>query len=64
MLTQHINNKELNWIELNYETLQSFVGPWLLFQFLDCIHRRYDALDEGSARRKASTYTQNNTNTE
>jgi hypothetical protein len=34
------------------------------FQFLDPIHSRYDSLDGGSARRKAATYTQNNTNTE
>jgi hypothetical protein len=44
--------------------LQPFVGPWLLFQFLDPIHSRQDSLDGGSARRKASTYTQNKTNTE
>jgi hypothetical protein len=42
--------------------LQPFVGPWPLFQFLDPLHNRQDALYEGSARRKASTYTQNNTN--
>jgi hypothetical protein len=28
------------------------------------LHRRYDSLDGGSARRKAATYTQDNTNTE
>jgi hypothetical protein len=44
--------------------LQPFVGPWPLFQFLDPIHSRYNSLDEGSARRKAATYTQNNANTE
>jgi hypothetical protein len=44
--------------------VQPFVGLWPLFQFLDRIHSREDSLDEGSARRKASTYTQNNTNTE
>jgi hypothetical protein len=43
-------------------TLQFFVGPWPLFQFLDLTHSRYDALERGSARRKACTYTQNNTN--
>jgi hypothetical protein len=32
------------------------------FQFLDPIHRRQDSLDEGSARRKAATCTQDNTN--
>jgi hypothetical protein len=41
-------------------TLQPSVGPWLLFQFLDLIHSRYDSLDGGSARRKASTYTEQN----
>jgi hypothetical protein len=44
--------------------LQPFVGPWPLFEFLDPIHSQYDSLDGGSARHKASTYTQNNTNTE
>jgi hypothetical protein len=44
--------------------LQSFVGPWLLFQFLNPISSRYDSLDGGSARRKVATYTQDNTNTE
>jgi peptide methionine sulfoxide reductase MsrA len=44
--------------------LQTFVGPWPLFQLLDPIHTRKDSLDRGSAHRKASTYTQNNTNTE
>jgi hypothetical protein len=44
--------------------LQPFVGPLLLFQFLDLLHSRYDSLDGGSARLKAATYTQNNTNTE
>jgi hypothetical protein len=44
--------------------LQPFAGPWLLFQFLDPIYSLYDSLDEGSARRKASAYTQNNANTE
>jgi hypothetical protein len=44
--------------------LQSFVGPWPLFQFLNPIHSRYDSLVGGSARRKDATYTQNNTNRE
>jgi hypothetical protein len=35
-----------------------------LFQFPNPIHSRKDSLDGGSARRKAATYTQNNTNTE
>jgi hypothetical protein len=38
--------------------------PRPLFQFLDPIYSQQDSLDGGSARRKASTYTQNNTNTE
>jgi hypothetical protein len=42
--------------------LQSFVGPWPLFQFLNPIYSRQVSLDGKSARRKASTYTQNNTN--
>jgi hypothetical protein len=44
--------------------IQPFVRPWLLFQFLDLLHSRYDFLDRGSAGRKAATYTQNNTVTE
>jgi hypothetical protein len=44
--------------------LQHFVGPWLLFQFLDLLHSRQDSLDGGSARRKATTCTQDSTNTE
>jgi hypothetical protein len=43
--------------------LQPFVGPWPLFQFFDLLHSRY-SLEEGSARRKASAYTQNNEKTE
>jgi hypothetical protein len=43
-----------------YMTLQTFVGPSQLFQFRNLL----DYLDGGSARRKASTYTQDNTNTE
>jgi hypothetical protein len=34
---------------------------WPLFQFLNPIYSRYDSFDRGSARRKAATYTQNNT---
>jgi hypothetical protein len=41
-----------------------FVGPWSLFQFLNPTHSRQDFLDGGSTRRKAATYTHNNTNTE
>jgi hypothetical protein len=44
--------------------LQPFVGPWLLFQFLDPMHSRYNSLERASARRKAAIYTQDNTNTE
>jgi hypothetical protein len=43
-------------------TLHPFVGLWQLFQCLDPIHSQQDSLDGGSARRKASTYTQNSTN--
>jgi hypothetical protein len=42
--------------------LQPFDRPWSLFQFLNSIQNRQDSLDGGSARRKAATYTQNNTN--
>jgi hypothetical protein len=34
------------------------------FSVSQSIHSRYDSLDGGSARRKAPTYTQNNTSTE
>jgi hypothetical protein len=44
--------------------LQPFVGSCSLFQFSNPIHSRQDSLDGGSARRQASTYTQNNTKTE
>jgi hypothetical protein len=43
--------------------LQPF-GPWPLFQFLNPTQSRQDSLDEGSARRKAATYIQDNINTE
>jgi hypothetical protein len=42
--------------------LQSFVWPWTLFQFLNPLHSRQDSLAGGSARHKAATYTQHNTN--
>jgi hypothetical protein len=45
-------------------SLQPFVGPEPLFQFLEPLRSRYDSLDGGSACRKAATYTQNNTGTE
>jgi hypothetical protein len=44
--------------------LEFFVGPWPLFQLLDPVPSRSDFLGGGSARRKATTYTQSNTNTE
>jgi hypothetical protein len=40
-------------------TLEPLVGPWPLFQFLNPIHHWTGE----SARRKAATYTQDNTNT-
>jgi hypothetical protein len=43
--------------------LQPF-GPLSLFQFLIPIYSRYDSLNGRSARSKAVTYTQNNTNIE
>jgi hypothetical protein len=43
--------------------LRPFVGTWPVFQFLEPIHSLSESFDGGSARRKASTYTQNNTNT-
>jgi hypothetical protein len=44
--------------------LQPFVGPWPLFQILYPIHSQWDSLDGRSSRRKASTNTQDNPNTE
>jgi hypothetical protein len=44
--------------------VQPSVGPWTLYQFLNPIHCRYNSLDGGSAHHKASTYTQEDTNTE
>jgi hypothetical protein len=41
--------------------LQPFAEP---FQFLNLICIRQDSLEGGSVRRKAYTYTQNNTNTD
>jgi hypothetical protein len=43
--------------------VQLFVGPCPLFQFLDSKHWLRDSLDLRSAVAKASTYTQDNTNT-
>jgi hypothetical protein len=40
----------------------AFRWPWPLFQLLNPIHSRQNSLDGRSARRKAATYTQNNTN--
>jgi hypothetical protein len=40
------------------------LGRFFFFQFFDPIHSRWDSLYGVSARRKASTYTQSNTNTE
>jgi hypothetical protein len=45
---------------------QAAICLWLYSPLLDIgrFFRRQDLLDGGSARRKASTYTQNNTNTD
>jgi hypothetical protein len=37
-------------------------GPRSVFQVLNPMHSQLDSLDGGSARRKAATYIQNNTN--
>jgi hypothetical protein len=44
-------------------TLQPFVGPWPLFQFIDLLHS-VGLLGREISRRKASPYTHNNTITE
>jgi hypothetical protein len=45
-------------------TLQIFVGPCTLFQFLDFFTQSVGLLGRGSARRKVATCRQNSTNTE
>jgi hypothetical protein len=58
--------------ELKYLRYNPFSYPWLyspllglgLFTVSEPYTESVDSLDGGSARRKASTYTQNNTNTE
>jgi hypothetical protein len=42
--------------------LLPIIGFWPFFQFLNRTQSRQDSLDWGSARRKVSTYTRNNTN--
>jgi hypothetical protein len=59
-LSGRINDKSFFLIRL----YGPYVGPWPIFQFSNLIHGQKDSLDGGSARRKASTYTQDNTNTE
>jgi hypothetical protein len=44
--------------------LQPFVRLRPLSSVFDRLHRRWDSLDEGSARRETTTYTQDSTNTE
>jgi hypothetical protein len=44
--------------------LQTFVGSWPLFQFLNLFTQPTGILGLGSACRKATTYTQDNTNIE
>jgi hypothetical protein len=62
--TPHNNRFEVVVLSRNYLWHYSpFVEPWPLFQFLNSISSWQDSLDGGSARRKAATYTQNNTNT-
>jgi hypothetical protein len=41
--------------------LQPFLGPWPLYSFI-IRDSRYDFLDEGSARRRTTAYTQDSTN--
>jgi hypothetical protein len=58
-----ITDKEVDNIS-NGSTAICWALVAFLFLFLDPISSRQDSLDGGSARRKASTYTQNNTDTE
>jgi hypothetical protein len=44
--------------------LEPSFGPGSFFQFLNPMHHQKGSLDIGSARRKAVTYTKDNTNTE
>jgi hypothetical protein len=51
----------IHWVIHSSMAVQPFVGPWSLFHICNPIHILYYSLDGGSARQKASTYTQNNT---
>jgi hypothetical protein len=42
--------------------LQTFVGPWPLFQFLNLYTQSLGLLGRGISLRKAATYTQDSTN--
>jgi hypothetical protein len=42
----------------------ALVGPWPLLQFRNPFAQMVGLLSGGSARRKVTTYTQDNTNTE
>jgi hypothetical protein len=44
--------------------LQPFVGPLPLLQFRNVLTQTVGLLGRGSARRKAATYIQDNTNTQ
>jgi hypothetical protein len=59
-------HRELNYYYDYYYYYGSTAICWVLadFQFLDPIRSRQDSLVGGSARRKAATYIQNDTNTE
>jgi hypothetical protein len=49
----------------SFMALQTFVGPWPLFQFRNIFFTQtVGLLGRGSARRKATTYTEDNINTE
>jgi hypothetical protein len=67
--TNHVTSltADVTNLQANYYYYGSTAFCWTLgarYQFHDPIHSQYDSLDRGSARRKAATHTQNNTQTQ
>jgi hypothetical protein len=55
---------KIGFIVYRVYTIESFIGSWPLFRFLNLLHSREDSLDGGTARREVAAYTQSNKNTE
>jgi hypothetical protein len=58
------SDRPVLWIYFFLKALPAHWEPRPLIQFRNHFHRRQDSLGERSVRRKASTLTQDNTNTE